>query len=80
MGKRKERVKNFTLIESVGGMGKSAFSGKNNFELLIINVGWLGKNLLLGFPESSYRVSIPGSVATCSTGLPRTYVSHVTRR
>ena len=43
MEKRKERLKNLTLRDSVGGMGKSAFSGRNYFELLIINVGWLGK-------------------------------------
>lgn len=69
MGKRKERVKNFTLIESVGGMGKSAFSGKNNFELLIINVGWLGKIFY-----SASRKVVTGSPflapwPLCSTGL-----------
>ena len=43
MGKRKERLKIFTLREFVEGMEKSAFSGRNYFELLIINLGWLGK-------------------------------------
>lgn len=69
MGKRNERLKNFTLRESVGGMGKSAFSGKNYFELLIINVGWLGKIFY-----SASRKVVTGSPflapwPLCSTGL-----------